>query len=101
MEHGVDDMVDIDDRLIILWDRIDEMLEKSSARLIFRLEWLIITGTLLCVLPMYNLVFHTSWSIGDPIPGDFFWSLAGACLLLESIIELKRLFRVTKPEISE
>jgi hypothetical protein len=87
--------MDIDE----IWARIESMLEKSSARLIFRLEWLIITGTLLCVLPMYNLIFHTTWVIGDRIPGDFFWSLAGACLLLESIIELRRLFGATKPSM--
>ncbi len=80
-----------------LWERVEDILDHSSARLIFRLEWLIITGTLLFILPMYNLLYHTTWELGDAIPGDFFWSLAGACLLLESIIELRRLFKITGP----
>ena len=85
--------MDIDE----VWERVEGILDNSSARLIFRLEWLIITGTLLFLLPMYNLVYHTTWSLGEPILGDFFWSLAGACLLLESIIELRRLFKITGP----
>ena len=89
----VEIMVDIDE----VWERVETILDNSSARLIFRLEWLIFTGTLLFILPMYNLIYHTSWSWGDAIPGDFFWSLAGACLLLESIIELRRLFKITGP----
>lgn len=85
--------MDVDD----LWDHIEVILDNTSSRLIFRLEWLIFTGTLLFILPMYNLIYHTSWSWGDAIPGDFFWSLAGACLLLESMIELRRLFKITGP----
>jgi len=85
--------MDIDE----VWERMESILDNSSARLIFRLEWLIITGSLLFILPMYNLVYHTTWSLGERIPGDFFWSLAGACLLLESIIELRRLFKITGP----
>ena len=85
--------MDVDD----LWEQIEGILDYTSSRLIFRLEWLIFTGTLLFILPMYNLIYHTDWSWGDPIPCDFFWSLAGACLLLESMIELRRLFKITGP----
>ena len=85
--------MDVDD----LWEHIEVILDNTSSRLIFRLEWLIFTGTLLFILPMYNLIYHTDWSGGDAIPGDFFWSLAGAGLLLESMIELRRLFKITGP----
>lgn len=51
-------------------------------RLIFRFEMLALAGLLLTVLPVLNIMGHTNFS------GDFFWMLAGLCLLIEGVLEL-------------
>ena len=51
-------------------------------RVIFRFEWIVVTGLLLTILPIMNILEVTN------ISGDYFWALAGACLMVEGIIEL-------------
>lgn len=51
-------------------------------KLMMRYEWIIITGLLLTIFPMLNVLGYTN------IDSDFFWALAGLCLTVEGIIEL-------------
>ena len=49
---------------------------------IMRYEWIVVTGLLLTIIPMLNVLGYTN------IDSDFFWALAGLCLTVEGIIEL-------------
>ena len=49
---------------------------------IMRYEWIVVTGLLLTIVPMLNVLGYTN------IDSDFFWALAGLCLTDEGIIEL-------------
>lgn len=49
---------------------------------IMRYEWIVVTGLLLTIVPMLNVLGYTN------IDSDFFWALAGLCLTVEGIIEL-------------
>jgi len=51
-------------------------------RLIFRYEWIVLTGLVLFVLAMSNELGYTNFS------GDLFWALCGAALASEGIVEL-------------
>tara|TARA_Y100000034_G_scaffold90779_1_gene109394 strand:- start:174 stop:440 length:267 start_codon:yes stop_codon:yes gene_type:complete len=51
-------------------------------RLLFRYEMLVLAGVLLTILPIMNMLGFTNFS------GDFFWMLAGTCLLIEGVLEL-------------
>ena len=57
-----------------------DMLDAKKA--IFRYEWIVVTGLLLTVIPMGNVLGYTN------IDSDFFWALAGLCLTVEGVIEL-------------
>jgi uncharacterized membrane protein HdeD (DUF308 family) len=43
---------------------------------------LVFAGVLLTILPILNMLGLTNFS------GDFFWMLAGTCLLIEGVLEL-------------
>ena len=49
---------------------------------IMRYEWIVVTGLLLTIIPMGNVLGYTN------INSDFFWALAGLCLTVEGVIEL-------------
>jgi len=49
---------------------------------LFRYEWIVVTGLLLTIIPMGNVLGYTN------IDSDFFWALAGLCLTVEGVIEL-------------
>ena len=49
---------------------------------IMRYEWIDVTGLLLTIIPMGNVLGYTN------INSDFFWALAGLCLTVEGVIEL-------------
>ena len=51
-------------------------------KMIMRYEWIVVTGLLLTIVPMLNVLGYTN------INSDFFWALAGLCLTVEGIIEL-------------
>jgi len=57
-----------------------DMLDAKKA--LFRYEWIVVTGLLLTIIPMGNVLGYTS------IDSDFFWALAGLCLTVEGVIEL-------------
>jgi hypothetical protein len=57
-----------------------DMLDAKKA--LFRYEWIVITGLLLTIIPMGNVLGYTD------IDSDFFWALAGLCLTVEGVIEL-------------
>ena len=59
--------------------KIDTLDMKKA---VFRYEWIIVTGLLLTIIPMGNVLGYTS------IDSDFFWALAGLCLTVEGVIEL-------------
>ena len=48
---------------------------------IMRYEWIVVTGLLLTIVPMLNVLGYTN------IDSDFFWALAGLWLTVEGIIE--------------
>lgn len=56
------------------------MLDAKKA--LFRYEWIVVTGLLLTIIPMGNVLGYTD------IDSDFFWALAGLCLTVEGVIEL-------------
>ena len=49
---------------------------------LLRYEWIVVTGLLLMIIPMGNVLGYTN------INSDFFWALAGLCLTVEGVIEL-------------
>ena len=49
---------------------------------LLRFEWIMLSGLLLAVLPLMNILGITN------IDGDLFWSLAGFCLLIEGMISV-------------
>tara|TARA_R110000824_G_scaffold35603_6_gene111457 strand:+ start:5563 stop:5850 length:288 start_codon:yes stop_codon:yes gene_type:complete len=49
---------------------------------LLRYEWIVVTGLLLMIIPMGNVLGYTK------INSDFFWALAGLCLTVEGVIEL-------------
>ena len=51
-------------------------------KVIMRYEWIVVTGLLLTIIPMGNVLGYTN------IDSDFFWALAGLCLTVEGVIEL-------------
>ena len=57
-----------------------DMLDAKKA--LFRYEWIVVTGLLLTIIPMGNVLGYTD------INSDFFWALAGLCLTVEGVIEL-------------
>ena len=57
-----------------------DMLDAKKA--LFRYAWIVVTGLLLTIIPMGNVLGYTS------IDSDFFWALAGLCLTVEGVIEL-------------
>ena len=57
-----------------------DMLDAKKA--LFRYEWIVVTGLLLTIIPMGNVLGYTN------IDSDFFWALAGLCLTVEGVIEL-------------
>jgi len=57
-----------------------DMLDAKKA--LFRYEWIVVTGLLLTIIPMGNVLGYTD------IDSDFFWALAGLCLTVEGVIEL-------------
>ena len=59
--------------------RVDILDAKKA---IFRYEWIVVTGLLLTIIPMGNVLGYTN------IDSDFFWALAGLCLTVEGGIEL-------------
>tara|TARA_R110002020_G_scaffold23960_4_gene79288 strand:- start:4405 stop:4698 length:294 start_codon:yes stop_codon:yes gene_type:complete len=54
----------------------------DAKKVLFRYEWIIVTGLLLTIIPMGNVLGYTN------IDSDFFWALAGLCLTVEGVIEL-------------
>ena len=54
----------------------------DAKKAIFRYEWIVVTGLLLTIIPMGNVLGYTN------IDSDFFWALAGLCLTVEGVIEL-------------
>lgn len=58
-----------------------EMYELPN-RVLFRYEWIVLTGFVLFVLAMSNELGYTNFS------GDLFWALCGAALAGEGIVEL-------------
>ena len=55
---------------------------KDLKVVLFRYEWIVISGLLLMVFPLGNVLGLTN------INSDFFWVLAGVCLTVEGIVEL-------------
>ena len=55
---------------------------RDFKKAVFRYEWIIVTGLLLLIIPMGNVLGYTN------IDSDFFWALAGLCLTVEGVIEL-------------
>jgi len=69
--------------------RLNEAMQKMNydlydhgTRLLFRYEWILMSGFLLTFLATLNVFGYTNFS------GDFFWALAGAALCGEAIVEL-------------
>lgn len=61
----------------------DGVIDRHDVRkAIMRYEWIAVTGLLLTIVPMLNVLGYTN------IDSDFFWALAGLCLTVEGIIEL-------------
>ncbi len=61
----------------------DGMVDTDDVRdVLLRFEWIIFSGILLTVLPIFNYLGITN------IHGDLFWSLAGFCLLIEGLISV-------------
>jgi hypothetical protein len=61
----------------------DGVLDRHDIKkAIMRYEWIVVTGLLLTIVPMLNVLGYTN------IDSDFFWALAGLCLTVEGIIEL-------------
>ena len=61
----------------------DGVLDRHDVKkAIMRYEWIVVTGLLLTIVPMLNVLGYTN------IDSDFFWALAGLCLTVEGIIEL-------------
>lgn len=61
----------------------DGVLDRHDVKkAIMRYEWIVVTGLLLTIIPMLNVLGYTN------IDSDFFWALAGLCLTVEGIIEL-------------
>lgn len=54
----------------------------DAKKALFRYEWIVVTGLLLTIIPMGNVLGYTD------IDSDFFWALAGLCLTVEGVIEL-------------
>ena len=59
-----------------------ELDRHDVKKAIMRYEWIVVTGLLLTIVPMLNVLGYTN------IDSDFFWALAGLCLTVEGIIEL-------------
>ena len=55
---------------------------RDFKQVLMRYEMIIVTGLLLMIIPMGNVLGYTN------IDSDFFWALAGLCLTVEGIIEL-------------
>jgi Ca2+-binding EF-hand superfamily protein len=82
----------VDDRTDdIMLRKIFNMLDVNSdgkvdaldmKKALFRYEWIVVTGLLLTIIPMGNVLGYTN------IDSDFFWALAGLCLTVEGVIEL-------------
>ena len=69
--------------------KLNEVMQKMNyelyelpKRVIFRYEWILVTGFLLMTLAISNELGYTNFS------GDFFWALCGAALCGEAIVEL-------------
>lgn len=69
--------------------QLNEVVQKMNydlydhgTRLLFRYEWILMSGFLLTMLATANVFGYTNFS------GDFFWALAGAALCGEAIVEL-------------
>ena len=69
--------------------KLNEVMQKMNyelyelpKRVIFRYEWILVTGFLLMTLAISNELGYTNFS------GDFFWALCGAALCGEAIDEL-------------
>ncbi len=69
--------------------QLNEVVQKMNyelyelpKRVLFRYEWILMSGFLLTTLAMCNVFGYTHFT------GDFFWALAGAALCGEAIVEL-------------
>ena len=69
--------------------QLNEVVQKMNyelyelpRRLLFRYEWILMSGFLLTTLATCNVLGYTNFT------GDFFWALAGAALSGESLVEL-------------
>jgi hypothetical protein len=69
--------------------QLNEVVQKMNyelydhgSRLLFRYEWILLSGFLLTLLATLNVFGFTNFS------GDFFWALAGAALCGEAVVEL-------------
>jgi hypothetical protein len=69
--------------------QLNEVVQKMNyelyelpKRVLFRYEWILMSGFLLTTLAMCNVLGYTNFS------GDFFWALCGAALCGEAIVEL-------------
>jgi len=69
--------------------QLNEIVQKMNyelyelpRRLLFRYEWILLSGFILTTLAMCNVFGYTNFS------GDFFWALAGAALCGEALVEL-------------
>ena len=69
--------------------KLNEVMQKMNyelyelpKRVIFRYEWILLTGFLLMTLAICNELGYTNFS------GDFFWALCGAALCGEAVVEL-------------
>ena len=65
-----------------LMNQMNYELYEFPKRVLFRFQWIVVAGFLLTVLPVMNILGVTN------ISGDFFWALAGACLMVEAMMEL-------------
>jgi len=69
--------------------QLNEVVQKMNyelyelpKRVLFRYEWILMSGFLLTMFAMCNVFGFTNFS------GDFFWALAGAALCGEAVVEL-------------
>jgi len=69
--------------------QLNEVVQKMNyelyelpKRILFRYEWILMSGFLLTMFAMCNVFGVTNFS------GDFFWALAGAALCGEAVVEL-------------
>lgn len=67
-------LLDINDDGVVDFDDLRDAL--------LRFEWILFSGFLLVVLPMFNYLGITN------IHPDLFWSLAGFCLMIEGLISV-------------